>query len=365
MMKKLISLLLCLCMVFALAACTQTSKDPDTSTPPPSNDVSGDKPLRVVLIGNQKFGDNGPMDDMAAGGERAAAEFGIEFKKMETEPVRFEDDIRNMAMEGYDLIITTFPYMSEATKLVAQEFPDTKFAAIFQSINTETESISNVWDSLYLGQTTLYVDGYMAGLATKTNKIGLIVGGEEPSPNSEGNGFMRGVLDANPDATVEFAYGSYEDTAKVKEIALAMIEKGVDFIQGDCGSADSGIMEAINETKDRDVMGFSVICDFTSTCDNFAGSIGMGYGENVYDAIKYLAEGNFPGGTQGIRDITNKGYFLDWPTYEAFAERNEEYGEAFAAAIVKGKEIEAAINSGELVVEYDPEVPNWNRISGK
>ena len=176
---------------------------------------------------------------------------------------------------------------------------------------------------------------------------------------------MRGVRDANPDATVEFAFASYEDTAKVKEVALAMIEKGCDFIQGDCGAADSGIMEAINETKDKNVMGFSVICDFTSACDNFAGSIGMGYGDNVYDAIKYLAEGNFPGGTQGVRDITNNGYFLDWPTYEAFAERNDEYGEAFAAAIVEGKKLETAIKNGELKVEFDPAVPNWSRISGE
>ena len=37
---------------------------------------------------------------------------------------------------------------------------------------------------------------------------------------------MRGVKDANPDATVEFAYvGSYEDPAKAKEITIAMIAR--------------------------------------------------------------------------------------------------------------------------------------------
>lgn len=352
-MKKSLIVLMVVCMVSAgFAGCGASSKS--------SEEASGEEPLRVVLIGNQKFGDNGPMDDMAAGGERAAKDFGVEFKKMESEPVSFEEDIRNMVQEGYDLIVTTFPYMSEATKTIAKESPDTKFAAIFQSINTEGETIPNLWDTKFLGQTTLYVDGYMAGMATKTNKIGLIIGGEEPSPNSEGNGFMRGVYAANPDATVEFAYASYEDTAKVKEMALAMIGKGVDFIQGDCGSADSGIVEAVNETED--VMVFSVICDFTDASDNFCGSIGMSFGSAVYDAIESLVENNFPGGTQGVRDITNDGYFLDWPTYEAFAERNENYGEAFGKAIEEGKAIEAKIKSGELEIPYDPEVPNWKRI---
>ena len=81
--------------------------------------------------------------------------------------------------------------------------------------------------------------------------------------------------------------------------------------------------------------------------------------------MKYFAEGNFPGGTQGIRDITNNGYYLDWPTYEAFAQRSEEYGEAYAAAIEEGKKIEQSIKDGTLVIEYNPEVPNWKQISGK
>ncbi|MEA4895222.1 MAG: BMP family ABC transporter substrate-binding protein [Oscillospiraceae bacterium] len=361
-MKKLISLVLCLSMALVFAACGQKAPAESGAA---TSDPSAAKQLKVVLIGNQKFGDKGPMDDMAAGGERAATDFGVEFKKMESEPAKFEEDIRNMAQDGYDLIITTFPYMSDSTKLVAKEFPDTKFAAVYQSINTADDTVANLWDTLYQGQATLYIDGYMAGLATKTNKVGIIIGGEEPGPNSEGNGYMQGVYDANPNATVEFAYASYEDTAKVKEVALAMIEKGCDFIQGDCGSADSGIMEAINETTDKSVMGFSVICDFTDSCQNFAGSIGMGYGDTVYDAIKGLVEGSFPGGTTGIRDISNNGYFLDWPTYEAFAQRNAEYGEAFTAAIEKGKELETKVKNGELTIPYVTDVPNWSVYSGK
>lgn len=234
MRKKAITMILSLGLVCSmLGGCGKTAV-PETKAAAESGntkEVSGDTTevdggaKRVVLIGNQKFGDNGPMDDMAAAGERAAAELGVEFKKIESSPAAFEEDIRSMSQEGYDLVITTFGYMSDATKLVAQEFPDTKYTAIFQEINTPEEPVPNLWDAVFRGQTTFYVDGYIAGLATKTNRVGFIVGGEEPGPNAEGNGFMRGVYAANPDATVEFSYASYEDSAKVKEIALAMIDR--------------------------------------------------------------------------------------------------------------------------------------------
>ena len=362
-MKKLISTVLSLCLILTLLAACGGKPAGEAA---PADSADGGDAVRVVLIGNQKFGDNGPMDDMAAAGERAAAELGVEFKKIESSPASFEEDIRSMSQEGYDLVITTFGYMSDATKLVAQEFPDTKYAAIFQEINTPEEPVANLWDAVFRGQTTFYVDGYIAGLATKTNRVGFIVGGEEPGPNAEGNGFMRGVRDANPDAVVEFAYASYEDSAKAKEVALAMIDKGCDVIQGDCAAPDAGIIEAVNETG-KDVFVMSCIMDYTDASKNFVGTIKMNYGTAVYDAIQAVVDGNFPGGQQGIRDITNDGYYLYWEAYDSFPERtdNAEYAAAFKDAIAKGKEIEAKIKAGELVVEFDPIAPDWNRIAAE
>ena len=168
MRKKAITMILSLGLVCSmLGGCGKTAV-PETKAAAESGntkEVSGDTTevdggaKRVVLIGNQKFGDNGPMDDMAAAGERAAAELGVEFKKIESSPAAFEEDIRSMSQEGYDLVITTFGYMSDATKLVAQEFPDTKYTAIFQEINTPEESVPNLWDAVFRGQTTFYVDG--------------------------------------------------------------------------------------------------------------------------------------------------------------------------------------------------------------
>ena len=181
-----------------------TSNESSGSSNDNSASGAGGEQLKVVLIGNQQFGDNGPMDDMAAAGEQAASDFGILFKKIVSEPASFEEDIRSMCQEGYDMVMTTFPYMTDATVAIAEEFPDVKFVAIFQEVNEKGRVVPNIWDAVFRGQTTFYVSGYMAGLATQTNSIGFIVGSEQPGPNAEGNGFMRGVRDANPDAFVEF-----------------------------------------------------------------------------------------------------------------------------------------------------------------
>lgn len=378
MKKKVMSIVLSACMVLAMAGCgakqsgntdpSGSTKETETATETGSGDnAESGSGLKVVLIGNQRFGDNGPMDDMASGGERAAKDFGIELKKIESDPASFEEDIRAMSNEGYDLVITTFSYMSDATAMVAEEFPDTKYAAIFQELNSEGDTpIENLWDAVFRGQTTFYVDGYIAGLATKTNHVGFIVGGEEPGPHAEANGFMRGVHAANPDAQVEFSYASYEDSAKAKEVALAMIDKGCDIIQGDCAAPDAGIIEAAKESG-KDVFVLSCIMDFSEDSKNFVGTIKMNYGQAIYDVIQALVEGNFQGGEQGIRDITNQGYYLDWEIYDSFASRtdNEEYAEGFKAAIEKGKEIEKQIKDGELVIEFDPAAPDWNRIKAE
>ena len=110
--------------------------------------LAQDAPKKVMLIGDQRFGDQGPMDAFAAGLDKCATDFGFEVSKLESiDPAGYEDDIRAVASEGYDLILTTFPPMTPAQITVAKEFPDQKFRAIYQFINLKkgnTEILPNV-----------------------------------------------------------------------------------------------------------------------------------------------------------------------------------------------------------------------------
>ncbi|MDR3338311.1 MAG: BMP family ABC transporter substrate-binding protein [Treponema sp.] len=315
------------------------------------------KTFKVALVVNQKFGDNGPMDDLASGAEKAARDFaGVSIKKLESESAsKFEEDVRAMSKD-YDLIVTTFPYMTDATKLVSREFPNKKYAAVFQFINVDGARLDNIWDTEFHGEQAFYIAGYMAGLLTKTNRVGMIIGGEEPTPNAEGNGFMRGVRAANPKAAVEFSFiGSYEDPAKAKEIANAMIAKGCDFLQTDSGASNAGVVEA---AKEKNIPCSGEITDFYDSYNGFIGRVGIGFGDTVYKAIETLAQGSYPGGVHGIRDLTNGGYFMDWDSYQRYAGKNP----AFTPVIEAGKKAEEQIKSGEVKVAFDTRVPNWSRI---
>ena len=255
------------------------------------------------------------------------------------------------------------PYMTDATKLVSQEYPDTKYAAIFQFVNGGEEKFDNIWDTEFHGEGAFYLGGYIAGKMTKSNHVGFIVGGEEPTPNAEGNGFMRGVLAANPDATVEFSYvGSYEDPAKAKEIASAMITKGCDVIQTDSGASNAGVVEAC---KDAGILCAGEISDYYDVYDGFMGIEGIGFGEVCYQAVEMLVNGEFTGGEHGIMDLANGGYFMDWDSFTRFAEGSEEYGELMKTTIEEAKELEKQIVDGTLEIPFDTEVPNWDRIKNQ
>jgi basic membrane protein A and related proteins len=160
---------------------------------------------KIVLIGNQKFGDKGPMDAMSAGLDKCAKDFGFQVHRLESPtPAQHEEDVRAMAKEGYGLIMTTFPAMTDATLTVAQEYPDTRFAAIYQFVNVGGKSVANVWDTDYQGQQATYLLGTVAGKLTKSKKLGYLQGDETEPIRNERNGFTYGVKSVCPDCTVEY-----------------------------------------------------------------------------------------------------------------------------------------------------------------
>jgi basic membrane protein A len=358
-MKKAAAALLALLLLAAMmAGCQPKAEEPATS-----EDAAKD--VKIALISNQRSGDLGPVDAMIAGAKRVEEEFGVTVKTLEsTDAAAYEEDIRAMAKEGYNLIITTFPPMTEATKAVAKDYPDVKFAAIFQYINVDGQTVENVWDTEYRGEECTYVLGAMAATLSENNMIGYISGDESSGVCEAANGYMRGAKAANPDITVEFmSVDNYEDPAKAKEIANAMIAKGVDVLQTDAGNSQVGVIEAAKEA------GVYVAGDVSNNFDlcpnGFFSYLGIDFGENVYQACKYFIEGNFPGGTHGIMNIASNTYFINFEVLEKLKANLPDKADKIDAARKMGEEVIAKIKSGELVIEQDLEMPSWERIKAE
>lgn len=341
----------------------EVSQQPASSTAATAAVPEKKKP-RVALIVNQRFGDKGPIDDMGVGADTAIKLYDVEIKRLESpEPAAYEEDVRAIAKEGYDLIITTFPAMSDATKSVAKDYPDTKFAAIYQFINIGgQEKKKNIWDTEYHGETAFYILGALSTKLTKSHKLGIVIGEESPTANAEGNGFMKGVKDNCADCTVDSAFvGSYEDPAKAKEIAKAMISKGIDVLQTDTGRSQLGIIEA---AKEAGVLVSGDVADnYEMYKGGFFGFVGISFGQNVVEAVKQLVEGKFPGGEHGIMSVENKGYFVPYDALERFGSANSNYSQGMKEGIELAKTIEKNAASGSLKIEFDTNTPNWKRIN--
>ena len=322
--------------------------------------LAQDAPKKVMLIGDQRFGDQGPMDAFAAGLDKCATDFGFEVSKLESiDPAGYEDDIRAVASEGYDLILTTFPPMTPAQVTVAKEFPDQKFRAIYQFINMpgDAEILPNVSSTEYQGHTVAYVLGVIAGSLSKSGKLGAVSGSDDPTVNAADNAWAQGALSVNPDVSVEFGIaGSYEDPAKGKEIALAMASRGVDVISTEAAKTQLGVIEG---AKESGILVQGDVADNSALYpEGLVGYLALDFGSDVYLACKELAEDAFSGGTHTVLDISTGTYNVPWDVIDAWAAvQTFTDADTAAAAIAAGKAAEAAILDGSLVVENNTALP--------
>lgn len=386
--KKIIAVLLCTASVLLTACGGQQNNAGNTgasgASPDTSQNTSGEAAdeeskdtaeaadksgKRVALVVNQRFGDQSSVDIIASGVDKAAQEFGLEVKKLEsTSTASHEDDIRSLAREGYDLIITTFPQMSEATLAVAKEYPDIKFAAIYQYINAEETEAENVWSSEYHGEEYFYVMGALGAYVSQTGHIGYVNAAESPSANASINALMLGALSVNPDIDVSFTYvGSFEDPAAGKEVALSMADGGVDYIVGDAAKTSIGCIEGAKEA------GIAISTDtnfdyaYDLYPDGYFASTGLGFDENAYMACKMLAEDSFTGGIMSPLGLKEGIYYIGYDALEKFSANDSKWGNIFKEkdAIAFVKDLEAKIVAGEITVPNDTSYPDFDSLKSK
>jgi basic membrane protein A len=148
------------------------------------------------------------------------------------------------ATQGYDVIFGHGFEFTDAASKVAENYPDTMFVTIAGYTINDTNLASLNVDNYEQG----FLQGVVAGLVSETGIIGSIGGMEIPPIQESIEGYAAGARYVNPAIDVRGAYtGSFDDTARVKETALAMIDDGVDVIMADAGQAILGAIDAAEE----------------------------------------------------------------------------------------------------------------------
>ena len=221
-MKKAILLALML-VTLLLTACGGAKEEKSTA-----KNNAGEEQMTVGFIYVGPVGDGGYSYAQDQGRLYLEKETGVKtiFKESVPEGPEVKEVAKNMIDQGATVIFaTSFGYMDYIEEL-SKEFPNVKF--LHCSGYKTTENMSNYFGRMYQAR---YLTGLVAGLKTKSNKIGYVAAFPIPECIRGLNAFTLGVKKANPNATVEVVWtNTWYDPAKEKDAAVALIDKGADVI---------------------------------------------------------------------------------------------------------------------------------------
>ena len=310
MKKKMLAVLLAGTMAASMTACGGSSSSNTAETTAaaqksgdsaektegaaPSKDASE---FKIGLITDVGGVNDGSFNQSSWEGlERAGEELGVTVNYLESATdADYAPNIETFIDEDYDLIICVGYMLADATKAAAEANQDTRFAII----DDASIDLPNVTGLVFHAEQASYLVGYVAGLTTKTNNIGFVVGMSNETMNQFGYGYCAGAIDANPDITVQqFNANSFADSATGKTMANTAITNGADIVFQAAGATGLGVIEACQEAG---VYAIGVDSDQSSIAPSTVLTSAMKRVDNaVYNAVEELMDGSLEGGVQSF-----------------------------------------------------------------
>ena len=257
-------------------------------------------PLKIAIILPHAITSEGWTKSGFDGLMKAKEDFDIETSYQENvSEGELKGALRGYIAEGYDLIIVHEMGYNDPTLEVAEESPDTMFAITygFKAADNVAVTSGTNWQANSLA-------GAVAGLMTKSNKVGFIISNDSPVAHNFLNaGFIYGAKRINPKAEVITTFvGSWSDVVKGKELAKAMIKQGVDVIYSQCGVVNRAVIEVCEEAG---IWAIGAVEDMSYVAPQTVIANALAPTEYlVYGVIKEMVEGTLKGGrvVKGIKD---------------------------------------------------------------
>lgn len=225
--------------------------------------------------------------------QKAGKELGIDVQYLESrQDSDYATNIQTFLDEDYDLIICVGYMLADATRKAALEHPEQKFAIIDDSSN---EDLPNVACLMFEQATASYLVGRVAGMMTKTNRVGFVIGMATGPMNEFGYGYLQGVRDANPNCKVEqYNANSFADPASGQTAARSMQTKGADIIFAAAGGTGSGVITGCQQLG---IYAIGVDTDQNYIAPKTILTSAMKRVDNAsYDIAKAILEGRYKAG---------------------------------------------------------------------
>ncbi len=201
------------------------------------------KPAIVFDIGG-KF-DKSFNESMFGGAEKYKKESNVDYGQFEiANEAQREQAIRNFADKGYSPIIAAGFAQAAAVEKVAKEYPDLKFAIVDMVVD-----LPNVESIVFKEHEGSYLVGMMAGLASKSGKVGFVGGMDIPLIHKFACGYVQGVKGAKADAKVfqnmtGDTGAAWNDPVKGGEITKGQMAQGADVVYAAAGATGIGVLQA-------------------------------------------------------------------------------------------------------------------------
>jgi basic membrane protein A len=182
------------------------------------------------------------------GAEKFKADTGLGYRDFEpSSDAAGEQAIRNFASKGFNPVVVISFTWATAVEKVAAEYPDTKFALIDEAVEKP-----NVRSVVFKDEEGSYLVGVLAGLATKTDKVGFIGGMDVPLIRKFACGYEQGAKSVKPD--IKFLQNmtgttdaAWNDPVRGGELAKNQIDQGADVIYAAAGGTGLGVLQTASD----------------------------------------------------------------------------------------------------------------------
>jgi basic membrane protein A len=351
--NKVIVMLLCVMFVTSMfAGCSpaeEPAQEPVDDGEPAEELVTDEAPsVGLVLVGS--------IND---GGWNASAYNGLMLIEENGADVVFAENVKlsdmvdvmhTFASQEYEYVFGHGFETFDAAKTVSADFPDTRFVVT----SSDQAHEPNVAGLAVANSQHGFLAGVVAAKLTETKVIGLIGGMQIPSIVDFVEGAKLGIAYVDPSIKVIETYtGSFDDVALAKEVAMAMVDEGVDVLCPDVSQADLGVYEA---AKEKNVMAIGAIGDmYERAPENIPTSITMSISMAMSAMIDGLEDGSFEWGAkayemgvaQGVIEIVEpRGIWT-----EKFAMEDYKYCMQVEAALANGTlSIKGVTDASELAI---------------
>lgn len=250
--KKILCMVLILGLAAgALAACQPAAGTTGESPSAAEQASASDESVKVGVVTDMGIDEAEWLQNLVAGLDAYMAEHSdLDIKVVEaTDVSEFEPKVRTLAEAGYQIIITMFSDMADATIAVANDYPDILFGSLDGTI-ANLDQYKNI-EEFGLNRTqTAFMAGVVAASSSKTGKVGIVAGADEPIINAIVAGWQQGLVYANPQIEDVVVYAnSFTDPTKGKELALSLYNKGYDVIGAAAGGTGVGSAQAAAEVN--------------------------------------------------------------------------------------------------------------------